>query len=585
MLLAHPGELVTHEDIRKRLWPGDTFVDFDHGLNNAVNRLRDALGDSADSPRLIETLPRRGYRFIGAISESAAPESLATSDSTGRKLRNVPYARITIAAAVILIASLTALNFRALEHHLFPNPLAFHPIRSIAVLPLENLTGDAEQESFVDGVTETLITEIAQIRSLRVISRTSSLHFKNLRLPIQEIAKQLDVDAVLEGAVLQSGSRVRITVQLIQADGDKHLWAKQYDRDGYDILNVQSEIARAVAAEIAIKLQPTEERRLVKDRPVNPDVYEAYLRGQYHWRKRTINDLNKSVEYFQQAVRLDPTSGLGYAGLAEAYAILGYGVLLALPPDEAATKARTFAAKATELDGTLATPHAVLGLIKHRHDWDWEGAEKEFQRGIELDPSSWSAHYWYANYLQSLGRSVEERSQLDLARHLDPVSVQVLTNIANNLDASGHHAEAIPFFTQAIGLDEASWIAHYDLAGSYAKFGEYEQAIREYNRTLELTNGNPRIQASLARAFALAGRKGEAGNILQQIKGKPNSAFSIAEVYIALGEKDEAFKYLQQALDEKCGWVVFMRVLSSLDPIRSDDRFEKLTARVGFPPQ
>ncbi len=402
-------------------------------------------------------------------------------------------------------------------------------------------------------------------------------------MPLQDIAKQLNVDVVLEGAVLQSGSRVRIRVQAIQADGGKHLWAKEYDLDGRDILNVQSEIAKDIAAEIPIRLQPAEERRLGQDRPVNPEAYEAYLKGQFLWKKRTVKDLNKSIEYFQQAVRLDPAWGRGYAGLAEAHLMLGYGAMVSLAPDETAVTARAFALKAMELDDTLAAPHAVLGLIKHRHDWDSKGAASEFQRAIELDPSYVTAHYWYANYLQSIGRPDEEMAQLEIARHLDPIYSLVLSGIANNLDAAGHRQEALAVFTQAISVDENNWVLHSDLGGSYARHGDYDQAIREFSRVVELSDGNLRAKASLARMYALTGRENEARGILEEIKGKTNSAFSVAEIYVALGEKDPALKYLQQAMDERCGWVVFMWSLPSLEPLRSDPRFKELVARVGFP--
>jgi TolB-like protein/DNA-binding winged helix-turn-helix (wHTH) protein/Flp pilus assembly protein TadD len=607
LLLQRPGELVTRDQLRMELWTESTFVDFDAGLNAAIRRLRDALNDSADEPRYIETLPRHGYRFIAVVEivkdvAPPAPAGICVAPNSNGEVHAKPVPplaerdagafkqperpggswkwRLAVACALLLTVGVGTIAWHS---RVLAKRASGDGRYSIAVLPLQNLTGDPQRDFFVDGVTETLVTELAQIHSLRISLRSSPSPLKYTPLPVREMAKQLDADAVLEGAVLQSGSRVRISVRLMEAEPERCRWAKEYDRDAGDILNLQSEIAKTIAAEIPVQIRPAEEGRLRDDHSVNPDAYAAYLEGQYLWRKRTLKSLHSSIEYFQQAVRLDPAWGRGYAGLAEAYAMLGYGVMVDLPPDEAATKARAFALKAAELDPTLATPHAVLGLIKHRHDWDWGGAAAEFQRAIHLDPSYATAHYWYSNYFLTLSRQEEEKAELEVARHLDPTYPVVYSALAFNLDRSGHLEEARSLWNHAIGLEEANWIPHYDLARSYEQSGQYEDAIQEFSRVLELSEGNLRIRALLARLYAVTGRDAEARAILREIHGKPNSAFSEAEVYVALGEREQALRHLRAAARERCGWLVFVKSLPTLDPIRSDPQFEELIAQIKFP--
>jgi len=382
--------------------------------------------------------------------------------------------------------------------------------------------------------------------------------------------------------VLQSGPQVRIAVRLIEVPGEKCRWATQYQRDERDVLKLQNEIAKTVAAEIRVRLGPVEER-LRQNRVVDPEAYEAYLEGQYLWRRRTIKSLRSSLGYFEKTVQREPAWSQGYAGLAEAYAMLGYGVMVELPPHEAAAKARAYAMKAVELDATLAAPHAVLGLIKHRHDWDWSGAEAEFQKAIELDPSDPTSHYWYSNYFHTLGRWEDEKIQLKAARRSEPTYPLVFSSLAGNLDRTGQHREAVTVWKEAIALEETNWVPHYDLARSYEQYGQYDEAIQEFTRALEISDGNLRIKSLLAREYALSGRKPEARSILREIQGKPNSAFSTAELYIALGNKEPALDYLEQAMHERCGWVVFMKVLPSLEALHSDNRFQEMIRQIGFP--
>jgi TolB-like protein/DNA-binding winged helix-turn-helix (wHTH) protein len=351
ILIERPGELVTREDIRKRLWPSDTFVDFDHGLNNAVNRLREALGDSATLPRHIETLPRRGYRFVGAIN--SAPQSPITEGPHQRsvKIPGKPSAKQTFLRRwipLILLAGGLLLALLALRTQRHLNP----KINSLLVLPFENLSGDPSQEYLADGITDALITDLANIQSIRVVSRTSAMHYKDSHKQLAEIAHELNVDAVVEGSVTRSGSRVRVNAQLIQSSNDRHLWAKKYEQSVGDLMELQNTLAEAISQEIAVELSPDERGRMRRLRPINAEAYEAYLKGRFYWNKRTVDALQIARAYFEQATQKDPHYALAYAGLADAYDVLGSGVAAALPPREAMRHAREAANRAIQLDET-----------------------------------------------------------------------------------------------------------------------------------------------------------------------------------------------------------------------------------------
>lgn len=597
-LLDRPGQLVTREELRAELWAESTFVDFDAGLNAAVRRLREVLNDSAERPRYVETLPRHGYRFIAPVEAIRAPsntshaEQVATPElfsdngndhqsdaALAQSGRPISWRRaFAFAAMLALVAGISGTMWWSRR----ASANAPSRIRTIAVLPLQNLTGDPQREFFVEGMTETLITEMAQIHSLRV-SSGGSPELKQANLSISKIAKRLDVDAVLKGALLQSAPKVRINLQLIEAGTERCRWAKEYERDPREVINLQQEIAKAVAAEIPVQLEPAEKGRLGRDRPVNADAYEKYVQGQYLWRKRTVKSLRASVDYFQEAVDLDPGWAQGYAGLAEAYVMLGYGVMVDLPPDQAAHKARAYALRAAELDPTLAAPHAVLGLIKHRHDWDWSGAEVEFKRAIELDPSYVTAHYWYSTYFMTLLRNEEEKIELAAARRLDPTYSLIFNAVADNLYRSGQREQAISLWKDAVKVDDENWPPHYNLVGVFEQSRQYDEAVREVQRVMEISDGNLRIKGVLARLYAEMGRTAEARAIIEEIKGKTNADFSIAEVYLALGEKEQALKHLAEAIRERCGWVVFVKVLPWLEPLRTDPRFQEMIRQINFP--
>src|SRR5437667_2539626 len=367
MLLEQPGEIVTREELQKRIWPADTFVDFDQGLNNAIKRLREALRDSAETPRFIETIPRRGYRFIG-MTGSSTPG----------------------------------------------------PIRALAVLRLENLSRDPQREYFAEGLTEALITTLAKIGELRVVSRTSAMQYKGVHKSLREIARELDVDAIVEGTVLRSGHRVRITAQLIDASKETHLWAESYERGLRDVLTLQAEVAQAIAREVQVKLTPEERAHLAQVRRVDPEAYEAYLKGRYHWNRHSAEGFGKAVQYFQEAIAKDPTYAAAYTGLADCFSILGMWGLV--PPDEGCGKAKVLALQSLELDPSLAEAHVSLAWATMFYDYDFVAAEREFERSFELNPRNATAHHFFGFYLGLMGRYEEGYTELKRAIRLDPHS-------------------------------------------------------------------------------------------------------------------------------------------------------------------
>jgi TolB-like protein/DNA-binding winged helix-turn-helix (wHTH) protein/Flp pilus assembly protein TadD len=445
ILLERPAEVVTREELRGRIWPNESFGDFDQALNIAIAKLRSALGDSAENPRFIETLPKRGYRFIADVSivdagaRTKRPEAEAEGmlgTESGHQVQGVgltiaPKRRLwpTRPVIVALVVGLSILAVWVFRSH-GGSPTV---IRSLAVLPLDNLSGDASQDYFADGMTDELITDLAQISALRVISRTSVMVYKGARKPLSEIARELNVDAVVEGTVLRSGERVRITAQLIQAPADKHLWAESYEGDLHDTLALQKEVASAIAGQIRIELTPKEQAGLKNAKVVNPEAYEAYLKGRYFWNRRTADGLKRAVDYFDQAIQKDPNYAQAYAGLADSYDLLGdweYGVLA---PNEAYPKAKAAAVKALELDNTLGEAHASLAFSLDVFDWDWGSAEREFRRAIALNPGYATAHHWYAWHLSEMGRNSEAIAEMRKAENLDPLSLIISADMAELL--------------------------------------------------------------------------------------------------------------------------------------------------------
>src|SRR6266446_2386560 len=422
ILLQGAGNLVTREELRSQLWPADTFVDFDHSLHNAIGRIRETLGDSAETPRYIETLPRRGYRFIAPVEQVQA---LRSSEANGNKTREAlavaPQSKTRAATLALTLLVLAASGSAFWLVRAVSRPTSAAPrSRSIAVLPLENLSGDPSQEYFADGMTEQLITDLAKVSSLRVISRTSVMRYKGTKKGLPEIARELNVDGIVEGSVMRSGNRVRITAQLLHAPTDKHLWAEAYERDLDDVLRLQNEVAQAIAQQVRAQLTPQQQARFRSASSVNPDAYEAYLRGRYYLSNQftTEQPLNTAKSYFEESIRKDPGFALAYSGLADSYVYLA--IFRQLSPEAAYKPAKEALRKALELDDSIGEAHDTLGQLSWRFEWNWDAAEREFNHAIALAPSYSCAHEDRAVYLSFIGRRAEALAEIAKSSELDP---------------------------------------------------------------------------------------------------------------------------------------------------------------------
>jgi TolB-like protein/DNA-binding winged helix-turn-helix (wHTH) protein/Flp pilus assembly protein TadD len=598
MLLERPGDVVTREELKKKLWPADTFVDFDHGLNKAINKLRDSLGDSATNSRFVETVARRGYRFLAevkvadaasAISSDRATQPDASSEDRDRPgLADKPASskhflssfawKISALVLLVLIGTLVAWKFSSWDRR---TPV----IRSLAVLPFESLSSDATQDYFADGMTDELISNLGQISALRVISRTSVMVYKHARKPLPEIARELNVDAVVEGTVLRSGDRVRITAQLIDASSDKHLWSQSYEGELRDTLALQSKVASAIADQIQINLNPQEQAALNNARVVNPDAYLSYLKGRYFWNKRTADGLKVALAYFNQAIDEDPKYAQPLSGLADTYALLGDWQYAVMTPKEALPKAKTAATKALELDSTLGEAHNSLAFCLDGFDWDFESAGKEFRRAIELNPGYATAHHWYAWHLSLLGRYDEALTEMRKAENLDPLSLIINSDLAELLALAHFYDESIQQSRKTIEMDPSFALAHNHLGQAYLQKHMNEEAVAELQKAVQLSGGNATCIANLARAYVASGRRDEAEKLLDGLKKRSNPshllASEIAVIYASLGDSDQAMNWLEKGYEDRFNPGVLLR--PGFDSIRSDPRFEDLVRRVGLP--
>jgi TolB-like protein/DNA-binding winged helix-turn-helix (wHTH) protein/Tfp pilus assembly protein PilF len=590
MLIERPGELVSREELRKRLWPNDTFGDFDHGVNIAINKLRDALGDSPDKPRFIETLPRRGYRFIAPVdaprtsSDGRSPTQV-TSPRAGRaKAGPITWQRALLPAFLALL--LAVVFFSSVRY--WQGRSAERNIRSLAVLPLENLSRDPAQDYFADGMTDELITSLAKLQTLKVISRSSVMHYKGTNKPLPEMARELNVDGIIEGTVLRSGNRVRITAQLIRAATDQHLWAETYEGNAEDVLRLQDTVARAIVAEIRVKLGPEEEARFVKSPSVNPEAYEAYLRGRYHFYDRWNKAGSVSAShYFEEAIARDPQYAPAYAGLADYYTLGGF-TGQPLSSLEAIEKAKELAAKALKLDDGLADAHIAMANVLFRYDWNWAEAEREFRRGIELNPNAPSSYLHFAMYLGVLGRQDEAIAAMKRAIELDPFSALMCSGLGVVLQWSGRDDEAAEQERKAIALDPFFPEARLVLARAYDQLGRYDEAIVEYLETDTLEGIDPSAVAGFKRAYMSSGINGYRRKRLEWEEQRARSGKAnyhlIALLSAELGDKDAAFQWLEKAYQERRLTMPNIKVAPGLRSLHGDPRFADLVRRVGLPP-
>ncbi|HUA15569.1 MAG TPA: winged helix-turn-helix domain-containing protein [Verrucomicrobiae bacterium] len=628
ILLEHAGEVVTRDQIRQKLWPSDTFVDFEHGLNTSIKKVRQVLCDSVSEPRYIETLPRIGYRFIAPVNtvirengaavrddsrKTTPPEGLEQPADKQSDLQgsapNVRFNQSAIAMAPpaepsaqpqwavnwLLAASIlagvivlsTAISIRGFLNvpgrwwHVFASTPRLY--RSLAVLPLQSLSADPSQEYFTDGITDEIISDFAQSGDLRVISRTSTMRYKNTSKSAEQIGKELGVDALVEGSVERVGSRIRVRVELIDASNDRNLWARIYDRDLSDVLMLESSVANDVVEEARGRIGASAPHSPVLH-AVNPQAYEAYLKGRYFWNKRSSEGLTKSIDLFQRAIALDPKLAVAYAGLANAYSILGSDVL---PAQVAQARAREAAAKAIALDPSLAESHAAMALVAFYYDWDWPVAEREFQTALRLNPNYATAHQWYSYYLGAMRRFPEAMQEAQRARDLDPLSLSINSTLAGEYIGAEQYDQAATIDQRILEMDPNFVPAHLSLAMVYEGKKMWPQAIEELKKAVDLSQNSATPLAALAYGFALAGKRTEARRILDTLEElsaqKYVSSFEVAKTFVAINDYGNAFRYLERAYSEHESQIPFLNVTKALAPLQSDPRFHDLVKRAGLP--
>lgn len=611
LLLEHRGALVSRDVLKNRLWPHDTFVDFDHSLNTAVMRLREVLGDSAENPRFIETVPKHGYRFIAPIDVIAAPipegnaqahveplipakviTAAAMADmprestqafgvdapkkrSTGIQVFSKRTGIIGVFATLLLGISVYSI------HEVKAGKAKFQRITSLVVLPLENVSGDKDQDYFADGMTDELIAHLGKIRSLRIISRTTAMAYKDNRKPLSEIARDLNVDGVVEGTVLRAGNRVRITAELVQVSTDRQIWAESYESPVGDILTLQGQVANAIVNQISVQLTPEDQKRLTTSpRLVNPEAYEDYLKGRYYWNKRSDEGISKAIEYFEAATKKDPNYALGYAGLADCYSVVGSTIVGTMPPAEAGLKAKAAAQKALGIDSLLGEAETSLASVRFNYDWDWPAAANGFQRAIELNPSYATAYQRYSLYLIAMGRAQESVEQINLARQLDPLSLSINFSLGWRLYMGRHYELAIQQLRNTLEMDPNFALAHLVLGETFEQQGNYPQAIEQLQKATAISPNSPLMVAGLGHAYGVAKRPAEARALLNQLmeqsKKQYVAPFYIALVYAGLGENDAAIDWLEKAYEDHSNGLVFVKVDPELDTLRSNPRFKEL---------
>jgi TolB-like protein/Tfp pilus assembly protein PilF len=537
MLVERTGEVVTREELRNRLWPADTFVDFDHSVNAAIRRLRDALGDSAENPRFVETLARRGYRFIAPVN-------------------------------AVLVG----------RHH--------EAIESLAVLPFANGSGDPDTEYLSDGITETLINKLAQISNLRVMARSTVFRYKGKDIDPQKAGNDLHVRAVVSGRLLQRGSTLIVRAELMDVATGSQLWGGQYNRKAEDVFALQDDLSREISEKLRLRLTGDEKQRLTKRYTEDAEAYRLYLKGRYHWNKRSPEGLQKALEYFRQALDKDPAYSLAYAGLADTYAYLSFFNVVA--PREAMPKAKTAAVKGLEIDKDLAEAHVSLGYVSYTYDGDWPAAGKHFEQALALNPAYSRAHTFYSFYLSSLGRSEEALEVAKRALDLDPASPAVSHSMAVQLYLAREFDRAIEQAHDTLEMDTNFSISYQVLGEVYLSKGMFREGLPALEKYSELSRSSATSLALLGYSHARLGERKEALRMIEELKAASKQSFVpalfVALVYAGLEDKDQAFTWLEKAYEERFNRLAYLKVEALWDPLRSDPRFADLLRRVGIPP-
>src|SRR6266850_1051399 len=590
-LVSGRGRLLEKDELLKRVWP-DTFVE-ESSLSQHVSMLRKALQDGEIAASYIETVPKSGYRFTTAVREVSGPGVVAVKPAD----QNPSPARDEVRRSrswIVLLAAPTILLFAAAGIWRFTGM----GMRSsqvgppsgkvmVVVLPFQNLTGDPGQDFFSDGFTEEMITQLGYLdpAHMGVIARTSAMQYRDTKLGVDAIARELGVQYVVEGSVRRAANRIRISAQLIQVHDQTHLWAQNYDREGRDVLDVQSQVANAIAQQIQLKLTPEASSRFARSTPVDQEAYDAYLQGRYFWNRRDKPGLQKAVRYIEQAVARDPNQPKFYAGLADALAIMGSLPDSPIPRPEAMERARTAAMKAISLDESSAEPHASLAFVEMHYDWNWPAAEKEFRRAIELNSSYATAYHWYAYYLMAMGRQEDSLAEIRRAQELDPLSLIIQRDVADMLYYARRYDEALVQCRKTLERDPHFALANYSLFQIYSQkkmIPEMDQALGE----VQASGGEGASLAGAAPGDAMVGRVANARKELLQLQrleaqGK-QLAYLISVVYANLGDRDQAFHWLDVAYKSRNGALILLKTDPAMDPLRSDPRFRELLKRMNL---
>ncbi len=584
VLLEHPGEVVTREELQKRIWPSDTFVDFDQGLNNAVKKLREALGDDADKPRFIETLPKRGYRFLGTVNRGGAAEVIEPKgeEEAPKRLRWLRPAAALVLLAILAATLVLGLNLFGIRGRVLGSSRVSQ-IHSLAVLPLRNLSTDPGQEYFSDGMTDTLITDLAQISSLKVISHTSTMQYKDTRKSLPEIARELNVDGIIEGTVQRSGDRVRINAQLIHGPTDNHMWANSYERDMHDVFALERDVTADIAHQVQARVRAPDQVQTPL-RPVNPKALDAYLQGNAHLHRFSRgsgdDELKRAMDYFRQAIDADADFAPAYVGMSSAH----YMTLL-FSNDEAEI-ARKAAERAVQLDPSLSEAWKLLADIRGDY-WDWHGAEEDYRRALALNPNNADAHDGLGDLLDEIGRLDEGWKESQNAQQLDPNH----DHLVYPLEKRHEYDRAIEVILTMLISDPNNGILHHQLYEAYSAKGMHKEAVEQLEQTFTLY-GFPQVADKLRSAFAASGYMRAMREYAKELERlhATNQLFipvNLAAVYAALGDKDRAFYWLERGSEHRGNAGVNfseIRVYPGLDPLRSDPRFNDLLRRIGLPP-
>src|ERR1700723_40751 len=624
LLLEHRDEIVTRDQIVSRVWGQGVFLDTDNSIRGAIRKLRQVLKDDAETPRFIQTVTGQGYRFVALVmtpkepSAASEPEAAGTppidrdfvseldswlqsrrlrlvepdqdrtaektTDAGTRQANRESYRRLFAGATALLsvaclLSFLVVSGWRRASN---PPPHSQGKI-VLAVLPFENLSRDPDQEFFSDGLTEEMITQVGKLNRdrLSVVSRSSVAKYKTTHLAAKEIGKELNADYLVQGSVRRWSDRVRITVQLIQAQNQTDLWTESYDRELKDLLALQDSVVQSIASQIHITLTEEQKALLANPRQTSPEAYEAYLKGRYYWNKRTADGMQKAEHYFQQAIESDPTYAAAYSGLADSNSGLTWHGFKS--PADALPKALAAARKAVEIDPQSAEAHASLGLALS-HGWDWPEAEVEFRRALELDPQYANAHHWYADYLSLKRRPDEALAEANRALELDPLNLMIGTWVALRYYQARDYSRAIEQGRNSVEQDSNFAAAHFLLGEAYVQAGSRAEGIGELKRAASLSGGSPLYTAQVAVALAAAGRRPEALRIAHELetisRKRYVSPYGLAQIYAALKNDEDTFKWLQAAYRDHAVWMEYLAVDPIFDRYRSDHRFQELLRRI-----